>query len=173
MVKVIVVGVLYRYVISTGMLLVPVCYFRNNISFLVKAIMVTTRSHHINNNQTRNPISVSVNINPITTQNIIMTPTTAATAAATTAATVACTLNLKLNDSDVKAFFKDNDSMNCVTDEAVAALAAEGIKIPEDLTDLGDDDIDNMSRNLTKLATTIRLSAICVKRLKIAAECAR
>jgi hypothetical protein len=63
--------------------------------------------------------------------------------------------------------------MNCVSDEAVAALAAEGIKIPESLTDFEDDDIDNMSRNLTKLATTIRLSAICVKRLKIAAECAR
>jgi hypothetical protein len=30
-----------------------------------------------------------------------------------------------------------------------------------------------MSRNLTKLVTTIRLSAICVKRLKISAECAR
>jgi hypothetical protein len=57
--------------------------------------------------------------------------------------------------------------------EAVAALAAEGIKIPESLTDFEDNDIDNMSRNLTKLATTICPSAICVKRLKIAAECAR
>jgi hypothetical protein len=100
-------------------------------------------------------------------QEIIITPPTA------TAPTVAWTLNLKLNDADAKSFFKDDDSMNCATDEAIAALAAESIKIPEDLTDFEDDAIDNMSHNLTKLATRIQLSAICVKRLKIAAEGAR
>jgi hypothetical protein len=92
-------------------------YFRNNISFLIKSIMVTTGSHHINNNHTRDPISVSVDDNPITTQNIIMTPTTAPTAptdtadtaaaaattttAAATAPTVTWTLDSKLNDADV------------------------------------------------------------------------
>jgi hypothetical protein len=134
--------------------MIPVCCFRNNISFLIISIMVTTRSYHVNINQTRDPISVSDDNNPITTQNIIMT--------ATATATAAWTLNLKLNDADVKSFFKDADSMNCVSDEAVAALADEGITIPESLTDFEDDDIDNMSHNLTKLATAICLSAICV-----------
>jgi hypothetical protein len=90
-----------------------------------------------------------------------------------TVATTAWTLNSKLNDANIKSFSKDADSMNWVSDEAVAALADEGITIPETLTDFEDDDIDNMSRNLTKLTTAIRLSAIYVKRLKIAAECAR
>jgi len=82
-------------------------------------------------------------------------------------------LGSMLSNVEVKSFFKDKDNMNCSTDDAVTALAVEGISIPEDLIDFEDDDIDNMSRNLTKLTTPIRLSAICVKRLKIAAECAR
>jgi hypothetical protein len=64
----------------SGMLFDTGMCFRNNISHLIILIMVTTRSHHINNNQTRDPLSVSVDNNPITTQNIIMTPTVATTA---------------------------------------------------------------------------------------------
>jgi hypothetical protein len=80
-----------------------------------------------------------------------------------------------LTDLEVIAFFKGKDNMNCVTDAAVLALNDEGITIPEDLIDFEDDDIDNMARNLGKIPTpnAIRLSAICVKRLKIAAACAR
>jgi hypothetical protein len=84
-------------------------------------------------------------------------------------------LGSNLTDVEVASFFKDKDSMNCVSDDAVLALKDEGITIPEDLIDFEDDDIDNMARNLGKIPTpnTIRLSAICVKRLKIAAACAR
>jgi hypothetical protein len=59
-------------------------------------------------------------------------------------------IKFKLNDANIKSFSKDADSMNCVYDEAVAALADESITIPESLTDFEDDDFDNMSRNLTK-----------------------
>ena len=85
------------------------------------------------------------------------------------------TLGSNLTDLEVITFFKGKDNMNCVSDEAVLALNDEGITIPEDLIDFEDDDIDNMARNLGKIPTpnTIRLSAICVKRLKIAAACAR
>jgi hypothetical protein len=108
-----------------------------------------------------------------------MSTTTAATAAIAAAALVtaalAKTLGSELTDGDVKIFFKDRDNMNCVTDDAITALKDEGITIPEDLIDFEDDDIDNMARNLSKIPTpnTIRLSAICVKRLKVAAACAR
>jgi hypothetical protein len=85
------------------------------------------------------------------------------------------TLGSNLTDLEVITFFKGKDNMNCVSDAAVLALNDEGITIPEDLIDFEDDDIDNMARNLGKIPTpnTIRLSAICVKRLKIAAACAR
>jgi hypothetical protein len=64
--------------------------------------------------------------------------------------------------------------MNCNNNDAVAGLAGEGIAIPEDLVDFEDDDIDNIARNLSKATPNpVRLSAICVKRLKIAAESSR
>jgi hypothetical protein len=58
-----------------------------------------------------------------------------------TVANTAWTLNSKLNYADVKFFFKDADSMNCVSDEAVAALPDEDFTIPESLTVFEDDDI--------------------------------
>jgi hypothetical protein len=90
-------------------------------------------------------------------------------------AVVVAPLGSKLSNLEVEEFFRDKDNMNCQTTAAVTALSMEGITIPEDLIDFEDDDIDNMSRNLSKIPTpnTIRLSAICVKRLKIAAACAR
>ena len=125
--------------------------------------MVSTRSQNTNNpNQYPDPVGN----NPITTANIIMT-----TAAAIVPPVPP--VGSKLSVIEVKAFFKDKDNMNCSTDDTVAALVLEGISIPEDLIDFEDDDIDNMSRNLTKSTPPTRLSAICVKRLKIAAACAR
>jgi hypothetical protein len=158
----------------------------------------TTRSK---SKTTDNPLPAPVNNNPISTANVIMaiseadrlaaaaataaaaaaavaTANAAAAAAAASAATSGgnpMSLGSKLTDVEVTAFFKDKDNMNCVTDDAVKALIDEGISIPEDLIDFEDDDIDNMARNLGKIPSpdTVRLSAICVKRLKIAAACAR
>jgi hypothetical protein len=66
---------------------IPVCFLRyipvcccNTISFLIKSIMVpTTRSQIRSDNTNHNPtpISVPVNNNPITTQDIIMVQTEA------------------------------------------------------------------------------------------------
>jgi hypothetical protein len=100
---------------------------------------------------------------------------TAAAASGGTLPVVAPHLGSNLSNVEVASFFKDKDSMNCQTTNAVTALSAEGITIPEDLIDFEDDDIDNMARNLSKIPNpnTVRLSAICVKRLKIAAACAR
>jgi hypothetical protein len=161
--------------------------------------MVTTRSHFTPIDTNTSP---PADTNPITTNNIIMTTTederlaaeAAAAAAVTAAATAAAAaavaaaaasggslpvvaphLGSNLSNVEVASFFKDKDSMNCQTTNAVTALSAEGITIPEDLIDFEDDDIDNMARNLSKIPNpnTVRLSAICVKRLKIAAACAR
>jgi hypothetical protein len=75
-------------------------------------------------------------------------------------------LGSKLCDTDVEAFFKDKDNMNCNTNDAIAGLTGEGIAISEDLVDFEDDDIDNMARNLSKATPTpVQLNAICVKRL--------
>jgi hypothetical protein len=83
-------------------------------------------------------------------------------------------LGSKLCDADVEVFFKNKDNMNCNNNAAVAGLAGEGIAIPEDLVDFEDDDIDNMARNLSKATPNpVRLSAICVKRLKVTSESSR
>jgi hypothetical protein len=64
--------------------------------------------------------------------------------------------------------------MKCNSNDAVAGLTGEGIAIPEDLVDFEDDDIDNMARNLSRATLTpVWLTAICVKRLKIASESSR
>jgi hypothetical protein len=78
-------------------------------------------------------------------------------------------LSSKLSDQEVKLFFEDKTQMKCTVDQA-KALIDEGIVIPEDLVDFEDDDIDNVVANLRKLTPPVRLSALCVKRLKIAAE---
>jgi hypothetical protein len=154
----------------------------------------TTRSQIRNdkNDRTLAAATASVN-NPITTQNIIMVQTkakrlaaiaTVATAAAAAAAAVSpvvqvhigptYVLGSKLCDADVEAFFKDKDNMNCSNNDAVAGLAGEGIAISEDLVDFEDDDINNMARNLSKATPNpVQLSAICVKRLKVASESSR
>jgi hypothetical protein len=119
---------------------------------------------YLTNQDTRRTISTVPPLPP--------TPPTIAARVSTIIMSAVHTLNSTLDDAEVALFFGDSSQMKCSAD-AVAALKGEGIIIPEDLAEFEDDDIDNVTRNLRKLTTAVNLSAITVKRLKCAAECAR